>query len=101
MATMENPLARCCMKLKRSISALKGQLTRYKNKLAAEQNKNAEARELVELLEWANVAKLYIYIHPTGTVHIQDSEGEDVVWNYNSSLIEALRAAKKAVEGGK
>jgi hypothetical protein len=91
MATMENPLARCCMKLKRSISALKGQLTR-------ERKKNAEARELVQLLEWAKLRVSYRYYTGTDNYDIYPFCSSKNYRFENTSLLNALREARKIVE---
>ena len=75
-------------------SAFKGQLTR-------ERKKNAEARELVELLEWAKKNKIYIEIHRDGDVYIEDTKGISCLSCPEHCGIErlpALRAAKKEVE---
>ena len=84
---------------KRKYYALKGQLTRCKKKLETEQTKSAEARELVELLEWAkNTGCISIEIYTDGRVRIY-SLGNLI--GRNKSLLLALRAAKKTVEGRK
>jgi len=76
-------------------SALKGQLTR-------ERKKNAEARELMELLEWGR-NRVKISNDPTGnyqlSVYNEDGYYETTI--NKKSLLLALRAAKKESEGKK
>ena len=75
---------------KRQISALKGQLTK-------ERKKNAEARELMELLEWAKKNRFEIEIDFDGFSKVFD----DDLTVGNKNLLLALRIAKKEVEGAK
>jgi hypothetical protein len=112
--------------LAKSVSALKGQLTRTKKKLdpqtmykelvdaarklhnederrirrlEQELTKSAKARELVELLEWAKETEYgFIEIYSTGKVKIYSNPYDTI---NRDSLLLALRAAKKAVEVGK
>ncbi|HPS53001.1 MAG TPA: hypothetical protein PLK08_05560 [Phycisphaerae bacterium] len=86
-----NGLQRQIDSAKRSRSALKGQLTR-------ERKRNAEAKELFELLEWAEGFTRLTYRHETGDwsiVFILDSISNCII---NKSLLLALREAKKNIE---
>jgi len=80
---------------RKKYSALKGQLTR-------ERKKNAEARELMELLEWGR-NRVKISNDPTGnyqlSVYNEDGYYETTI--NKKSLLLALRAAKKESEGKK
>jgi uncharacterized membrane protein YccC len=91
--------------LKKDAANLKRQLTRCKKKLETEQAKNAEALELVELLEWFHTASLLINQYASGdatiVIDVFDTDDNYITKVEKPSLLSALRAAKKAVEDGK
>ncbi len=91
--------------LKKDAANLKRQLTRCKKKLETEQAKNAEALELVELLEWFHTA-FSLQINPyspsdtTIVIDIYDTDTYHYITNVEQpSLLLALREARKIVEG--
>jgi hypothetical protein len=75
---------------KRTISALRGVITK-------ERKKNAEARELVELLEWADIHDITFEKKPCGKWSLKFwSRKLDSL--YEEDILIALRKAKEIVE---
>jgi hypothetical protein len=121
----QNGWNRCETTMKKVNSVLKGQLTSTKKKLAEsipadvhnatvaelrseiskmqkEVTKSAEARELVELLEWAKSSQYQIQGWRGYAVYDFDDDDNKILLTENHpTLLAALRAAKKAVEEGK
>lgn len=110
--------------VKKKYSALKGQLTKLRkrfaesipaevhNKIVADLRKeiskmqkqiieSAEAQELVELLEWAKLRVSYRYYTGTDNYDIYPFCSSKNYRFENTSLLNALREAKKMLEGGK